>query len=49
MKGDVRVREGLADVGEILQQVGQPELFKFRIYDFADNKYHEMKDYNIDV
>lgn len=48
VKGEVHIRDSVADIGQILQEVGQPELFKFKIYDFADNKYHDVKDFNVD-
>lgn len=34
-----------ADLSNILNQIGDPELYRFKIYSFSDNKYHEVKEY----
>lgn len=41
----MRVVNGFADLNPILDQLGDTNLFRFKIYDFSDNKYHRIKDY----
>lgn len=39
------VVNGFADLSPILDQLGDTNQFRFKIYDFSDNKYHRVRDY----
>ena len=48
IKGEITVNNGYADLTDILNQIGNIELYRFKIYDFSQSKYNQVKDYCIE-
>lgn len=45
VKGVVMVTEGVVNLKHVLEQIGDVSPYVFRIYDFSDQKYHDMRSF----